>query len=283
MKVSVIIPVYNEERWIGSCLESLSKQTYKQLEIIVVDDGSNDKSKDKVQNAKIELKNKNLILLSQDHLGPGAARNHGASRAKGEILVFVDADMEFEGDFIEKLIEPILKGKASGTFSKEEYLLNRDNVWARCWNLNLGRRAEKMHPDNYPDTQHVFRAILKSSFGKVNGFDTKTGYTDDWSLANKLGLMAIKAPGAKFYHRNPETLMEVWEQARWYGKNEFLTGNYLRKLYNLIRYFPPASVFKGVIGIITYNETGFFIFKIIFDSAVFVSVLKSFFNEHKNK
>lgn len=287
--VSIIIPVYNEEKVIENCLESLAKQTYENLEIIVVDDGSDDNSKLKISafpadsagsadEAKIKI-----ILLEQNHKGPGAARNLGVSKSKGEILVFVDADMEFEPDFVEKLIEPIIKGKTIGTFSKDEYLLNKDKVYARYWNLNLGRKVDRMHADNYPDTQQVFRAILKSEFDKAGGFDEKIGYTDDWSLSGKLGVMAKAAHGAKFYHRNPETLDETWKQARWFGKNEFLTGSLVRKFYNLWRYCPLIGVIKGVIGAIRYKEPQFLIFKIVYDTAVFTSVLLSFWGEQKAK
>lgn len=262
MKVSIIVPVYNEVAVIGNCIASLGKQTIKS-EIIVVDDGSTDGS-DKYATYK------------QDHKGPGSARNLGASKCKGEILVFVDADMEFEPDFIEKLVAPIISGKAIGTFSKEEYLLNKDNVWARCWNLNLGRKAEKMHTDNYPDEQEVFRAIRKDYFDKADGFDTKIGYTDDWTISRKLGIKAIAAPGAKYYHMNPASLKEVWIQARWFGKNEFLTGNLVRKLFNLYRYCPLWAIFS-------LNNPNLFVFKVVYNSAVVVSVLLSFFGEQKAK
>ncbi len=294
--VSVIIPVYNEEEYLPGCLESLSKQKQKSLEVIVVDDGSTDGSK-------------KLATYSQNHKGPGAARNLGAKHAKGDILVFVDADMEFDPNFIKDLIAPILEKKAVGTFSKNEYLLNKENVLARCWNLNLGRDPLKMEPKDYVSTgwrsklkgsyknlesgkseevreegkQHVFRAILKNKFEEAGGFDLGVGYTDDWSISRKLGEYATLVPGAKYYHRNPETLGEVWHQARWFGKNEFLTGNFIRKFFNLIRYNPITGFLIGIYGSIKFKEPSFFLFKIVYDSAVFVSVFLSFFGESKNK
>lgn len=266
-RVSVVVPVYNEERVIASCLDSLQKQEYRNLEIIVVDDGSTDETISQVRSVR---------LLKQKHQGPGAARNLGAKKATGEILVFVDADMEFAPNFITKLVQPIIHGNKIGTFSKDEFLLNKDNIWARLWNLNLGRPEEKMHPDNYPDQQHVFRAILKKEFNRVGGFDTTVGYTDDWTLARKLGVLAVVAPGAKFYHRNPESLSEIWSQARWIGKNEFLTKSLVRRFYNLYRYCPIWAVFN-------IFDPPKFIFKTIYNSAVFTSVVLSFIGEEKSK
>lgn len=281
MKISVIIPVYNEEKVIRSCLLSLAKQDFKDFEVILVDDGSNDSTESIIRNSIFEIRN--IAILKQEHKGPGAARNLGVKKATGEILVFVDADMEFEPDFLSKLVVPIVASKSIGTFSKDEYLLNKNNVWARCWNLNSGRKADRMHRDDYPDTQPVFRAILKSKFAEAGGFETDIGYTDDWSLSRKLGTLATAALGAKYYHRNPETLSEVWTQARWFGKNEFLTGNFVRKVYNLIRYNPFLAIISGFTGIIRFQLPQYFVFKIIYDTAVFTSVFLSFFGEKKHK
>src|SRR5690606_41627932 len=106
-------------------------------------------------------------LVQQKHLGPGEARNLGAKKAKGKILAFVDADMTFDQEFLEYLVKPIQEGKTNGTLGKEEYVSNWDNIWARCWNLNEGWMERRRHPIGYPDTQKVFRAILKEEFDRV--------------------------------------------------------------------------------------------------------------------
>ena len=280
MKISIVISVFNEAGSIKNCLDSLLKQELKDYEIIVINDGSTDRTTEILQEYRNEKK---ILLLEQKHLGPGAARNLGAKEATGEILVFVDADMEFDRNFVKKLVGSIEKGKVVGTFSKEEYLLNKKNKWARFWNINLGRPPEKMHKDDYPDTQPVFRAIRKSEFDRVNGFDTKIGYTDDWSLSRKLGAVAVNAPGAIFFHKNPENLAEVWQQARWFGKNEFLTKNPARKAFNLFRYGLIFSLIKGTYLSFKLKDFSYLIFKIVYDSAVSTSVLLSFFGEQKNK
>lgn len=271
MRVSVIIPTYNEEDVIKECLRSLNKQNYKDFEVIVVDDGSIDKTLERIQDTRYGIR-----VFKQRHKGAGAARNLGARRAKGEILVFVDADMTFDKDFVRKLTDPIGKGKTIGTFSKEEYLANKDNVWARCWNINRGFPRDRMHPKEFPDTQKVFRAILASEFKKVGGFDEKAGYTDDWSLSERLGVEAIVAPGAVFYHKNPETLNDVFIQSRWMAKRKYKLG-VIGNLIALIRVSLPVSAVFGIVKAIIHQLPAFILFKIVSDAGSFLGILEYLF------
>jgi len=281
MKVSVIIPTYNEQEVILDCLKSLNSQSFKDMEIIVVDDGSTDKTLERVQGTGYRVQ-----LLQQQHKGPGQARNLGAKNSSGEILVFVDADMTFEKDFIKNLVKPIIDGKAIGAFSKEEYVLNKGNVWSKCWNINKGLPVDKMHPKNYPDTQPVFRAILKKEFEKAGGF-TPIGYIDDYTISEQLGIQATAAPGAIFYHRNPETLREIFNQARWIGKSEYkrrkIKDENLMRLVTIVRYSVLLSLINGIYKSLRFNIPQFLLFKMIYDFAVEVSLVGSFFGEQKYK
>jgi len=274
MKISVIIPTYNEQKVIKNCLESLFEQTLKDFEIIVVDDGSADKTKHVLRNFQFPISN--FQLLEQKHMGPGQARNLGAKEAKGEILVFVDADMTFDKNFLRNLIKPIIAGKANGTFSKYEYVANWKNVWARCWNINQGWEEKRRHPKNYPNTQPVFRAILKKEFDKVGGFDPKLGYMDDWSLSEKLGYQALAADGAVFYHENPGSLVEVSDQARWMGKRPYKLG-VVGNIVALVRASFPISIIIGLIKSAASQTPAFLIFKIIYDFGIFVGISEHLF------
>lgn len=272
MKVSVIIPVYNEEDVIRQCLASLAKQSYKDIEVILVDDGSTDSTTQVVNNWK---------LLRQEHKGPGAARNLGASHSKGKILVFVDSDMTFDKDFIKQLVAPIVKGAVKGTFSKEEYVANPDNIWSQCWGINEGWEEGRRHTKNYPDTQKVFRAILKTEFDRVGGFSL-TGYTDDWTLSEKLGYLAVNAPGAKFYHKNPDSLMEVFKQARWIGKREYKLG-LVGKIVAAIRVLLPISLMVGLVKALFNLRPQFIIFKLVYDFGIFLGSFSSIFSSNTSK
>ncbi len=269
MKVSVIIPVYNEANYITSCLKSLEKQTLQDFEIIVVDDGSSDGTEKRVKD--FMLKSSNLKLLTQNHMGAGAARNLGASVALGDILVFVDGDMTFEKHFLKNLVRPIVGGKTNGTFSNMEYVANWDNRWSRCFNINEGWLPKRRHPKNYPSTQKVFRAILRSEFIKVSGF-TPGGYTDDYSLSDKLGYLASNVPNAIFYHKNPETLSEVFGQAKWIARRSYKFG-YFGMGITLIRTSLPFSLIIGTVKALLNKTSLFIVFKIVYDAGIFFGIL----------
>lgn len=136
---------------------------------------------------------------------------------------------------------------------------------------------------NYPNTAPVFRAIKREEFERVGGFDITGEYTDDWSLSRKLGKESNLAPGAFYYHSNPSSLTEVWKQARWIGKNEFISGSMPRRVKSLILYSPPISILIGIIKSLRNSNIHFLLFKLTYDFAVFVSVIKSFTGENKSK
>ncbi len=275
MNVSVILPVYNEEKYIGKCLKTLVGQTWEDLEIIIIDDGSTDSTKTIITNYQLPT------LLEQSHQGPAKARNWGAETAHGEILIFADADMYFDENYIRDLVIPIIEGKTKGTFTKNEMVANWENTWARCWNYNENWPEKKRVPENLKEGTD-FRAILKSEFLRVGGFDD-IGYTDTWSLFRKLGYRPSLVEGATCYHHNPDSLMEIYQQARWIGKNEFKTGTLKRRVFSIARYNIISSLIIGLFKAVKHKEPRFVVFKIVYDWGVFISVLKVFTGEGKSK
>ncbi len=98
--VSVIIPVYNAEQYLNTCLDSLAAQTLNEIEIICVDDGSADRSLAVLE--QYEKADNRIHIIKQKNAGAGAARNTGMKAAEGEYLSFLDADDFFEPDMLEK-------------------------------------------------------------------------------------------------------------------------------------------------------------------------------------
>jgi glycosyltransferase involved in cell wall biosynthesis len=201
------------------------------------------------------------------------ARNRGAKYAKGDILILIDADMEFEPDFVKHLVQPIKMGKVKGTFSKQEYVANWESAWARCWNWNQNLPSRSRLPADHPNVGTDFRAILKSEFQRVNGFDD-VGYTDTWTLPKKLGYQPIHAPGAKFYHYNPTSLHEIFAQARWASKRQYKLG-LIGKGTALIRASLPVSLAVGIVKSLRYLEPAFLIFKIVYDLGTTIGIIEN--------
>ena len=109
-KVSIIIPVYNVEKFLPRCLNSLTNQTLKDIEIICINDGSTDNSPKILE----EYKNKDnrVVVINQENSGVSASRNSGMKIAKGEYIGFVDSDDWVDLDFFEKLYNSAIKNGA---------------------------------------------------------------------------------------------------------------------------------------------------------------------------
>ena len=101
MTISAIVPVYNTEKLVGRCIDSVIAQTYPNWELILVDDGSTDGSLGVL--SEYENKDSRIKVIHQDNAGPGLARNKGIENASGDYIVFVDSDDVIKPDYFEKL------------------------------------------------------------------------------------------------------------------------------------------------------------------------------------
>jgi glycosyltransferase involved in cell wall biosynthesis len=237
-RASLLIAAYNEERRIGDTLRSLEAQTWPDFEILVVDDGSTDSTR------SVAAGFKSVRLLEQAHLGKAQAMNLAGREAGGEILFFMDADIEYAPDYVASMIAPILDGKEIGTAHGTERVANPGNPWAACWQIRAGLPVDvrvdassKTHPEGSP----VFRAIRRDLFLKVNGFDD-TGFMDDQTLAPKIGRNAAFVAEASCRHHNPDTLAEVYATGRWNAKS--LVHRHGSSV--LVRYFPLFAPFRAL-------------------------------------
>ena len=93
-KFSIIVPVYNTEKYLKRCLDSIKSQSFKDYEVIIVNDGSTDNSSDII--SKYPYK-----IINQENLGLSRARNNGVKEASGDYLIFLDSDDYIEKDLLE--------------------------------------------------------------------------------------------------------------------------------------------------------------------------------------
>ncbi|PKK90582.1 MAG: hypothetical protein CVV64_09500 [Candidatus Wallbacteria bacterium HGW-Wallbacteria-1] len=274
--ISIIIPVYNEERCIHRCLECILSQTRRDFEIIVIDDGSTDRTRETVAEFK------GVKLLSQNHKGPAAARNMAVEQARGSILVFNDADMFMDSRYLEKLVAPVEDGSAPGTFPKEEYVDNKGNFWADMWSIDsdlpIGRRVSPDHPE----TSGVYRAMRREDFLAIGGYDD-IGVGEDFTISRKMNALAHNAPGAIIYHENPGTLGETIRDARWYGRGWYMKKGISGKLRGLLRHLPPFSLVFGMAKAIGTGCPLYFPYKIIHGLAVAAGIVENMFSGSYSK
>lgn len=130
-KVSVIIPVYNSEKYIGECLDSIINQTLRDIEIICVNDGSTDGTAAILED--YSKKDDRVIIIDQKNLGAGAARNNGLRKATGEYLSFLDADDFFEKDMLEKSYNAAKKKDADVVVFECDLYSNSEKKYRPCY------------------------------------------------------------------------------------------------------------------------------------------------------
>ncbi len=140
--VSVIVPVYNLEKYIQKCIESLIGQTYRDTEIIVIDDGSSDKSPEIL--SELQDKHPKIKVITQENSGVCAARNKGIAESTGDYILFVDGDDYLNPDYIDRLVDTALRNDSdlviSGytvegsdktqTIIPGTYVKGTDEMWA---------------------------------------------------------------------------------------------------------------------------------------------------------
>lgn len=132
--ISVIIPTYNSEEYVGRCIESVQAQTYSDWQMIIVDDGSKDNSLTICQ--KYANTDNRIRVIHQENAGPGIARNAGLEYAKGKYVVFIDSDDYIEKDYFQLLSEhdedvvyiDVRNVDENGRVLKEEYISNNKHL-----------------------------------------------------------------------------------------------------------------------------------------------------------
>lgn len=160
--ISIIIPVYNQAESLALVLESIKNQTYQNLEVIVVDDGSN-----QIINPKSEIINQ---LHRQENKGAPAARNKGFQLSQGELVIFWDADVIGEPEMIEKM-QHVLTLHPEASYVYCNFILE-NNKKIECGKFD----AEKLKQNNYICTMSLIR---REDFC---GFDESLKRFQDWDL-----------------------------------------------------------------------------------------------------
>ena len=164
--VSVIIPVYNVEKYLEKCLDSIVNQTLKDIEIICVNDGSTDNSLNILE--KYQQKDDRIKIITQENQGAGVARNQGLKVAKGKYLSILDSDDFFDLDMLELMYGKALETDADVTICRaDRYNNSTGNFEDMSWSLKDSFLPDK-EVFNYRDIKkHIFDFAIGWSWDKL--------------------------------------------------------------------------------------------------------------------
>lgn len=178
MKLSVVIPAYNEEKYLPACLKSLKKQTFQNFEIIVVNNNSTDKTAEvaKKFGAKVTYEPKK---------GVGAARKKGFTEAKGDIIISTDADCTFPPNWLEKINQSFAKHRNTIAIYGISAL---DDGPAKKLLSQFGTRIffqinDWLHKKQFTGCN---LAVRKTAYDKTTGFNKNIRICEDADLCKKL-------------------------------------------------------------------------------------------------
>jgi glycosyltransferase involved in cell wall biosynthesis len=188
MSASVIIPTYNGKHRLANVLHSLSGQTIKEFEVIVVIDGSTDGTEEWLKALKTDL---HLSIHVQENKGRAAVRNKGASLAKGELLIFFDDDMRPESSCVEEHLKHhkvYFNSIMTGAQIDDYNAATTDFQKYKCWiSRNWVRRLIQENGKPLPlDQLHLTAAnfsLPKALFKQLGGFDEALRDAEDFDLA----------------------------------------------------------------------------------------------------
>ena len=227
MKLSIIIPCYNEVNYIEKVIDSINLQKIENREIIVVDDASTDGTKEKL----IQLKEKNkidILIFHEINLGKGGALRTALKKTSGEIILIQDADLEYNPKDYPKLIKPILEGNADVVYGSR--FLGGDDAhrvlyfWNRVANALLTTFANILVDMNLTDMETGFKAFKKKALDGIKIEENRFGFEPEITVKLAKKKLKFFEVGVSYYGRTYEE-----------GKKIGLKDGF-RAIYCLIKY-----------------------------------------------
>ena len=232
IKVSIIIPVYNVEKYVSRCLESVINQTLKEIEIIIVNDGTIDTSLNICE--KYKIKDSRIKLFSKANEGLGLTRNYGMERANGKYIAFLDSDDYVECDFYEKLYKNIEKNNTDAVFGniklhtydnkiiqKDKIVFKDEVISSEKYMYNLLHVMDKTDYKNNYMGMCVWRSLYKNEVIKKNNikFESERKFISEDILFNidycmKAKNISLEKNAYYYYCYNGESLTKKYKVDR---------------------------------------------------------------------
>ena len=238
-RVSIIIPTYNCARYIGRALDSVCAQTYKDYEILVVDDGSTDDTKDVVMQY-----GRKVTYLYQQNRGVSAARNHAILKANGELLAYLDADDMWYPEKLERQVAFLDVHQECGMVHSEMSVINEQD---EILHLRFYEETKRSVPQGYCVQQLLTRCHIQTltvverrdTFDHVGGFDERLPIAQDY-----LHWIMIAAEGQALGYLAEPLGKYRWRTGSLIGNHPRLLEDYLR-ICDILLYEKPIASRHG--------------------------------------
>lgn len=202
MKISVIIPCYNEKNTIKKLINKVIVSSDFDKEIIVIDDKSNDGTREILQNE--QTKSINCLILNEKNYGKGYSIREGIKRATGEIILIQDADLEYDPSEYPKLINPIINDVADVVYgsrfvgSGEKRILN---YWHSVGNLILTQLSNMFTNLNLSDMENCYKVFRSEIIKDIDLKENRFGFEPEITAKISKKNIRIYEVGVKYYGR----------------------------------------------------------------------------------
>lgn len=229
MKLSVIIPCYNEMNSIGQIIDAVRKSSYPDKEIIIVDDCSTDGTRDLLKNHLEPLVDK--VIYHTINQGKGAALRTGIKAASGDIVIIQDADLEYDPNEYAKVVAPILQGKADAVFGSRFIGSEAHRVayfWHRVGNGVLTTLSNMLTNLNLTDMETCYKAFRREIIQSIEIEENRFGFEPE--ITAKIAKMhcRIYEVGISYYGR-------TYEEGKKIGWKDGVSALRCLLKYNLLR------------------------------------------------
>jgi len=229
MKLSVIIPCYNEVHTIEKVLEAVKMSAYKDLEVIIVDDFSTDGTREKLKSVVEPRVDK--VVYHDMNRGKGAALRTGIKEATGDIVIVQDADLEYDPDEYPKLVKPIVEGRADVVYGSR-FMGHEPHralyFWHRVGNMALTLMSNAFTNLNLTDMETCYKVFRRDIIQSIEIEENRFGFEPEITAKIAKKRCKVFEVGISYYGR-------TYEEGKKIGWKDGLRAIFCIIKYNLFR------------------------------------------------
>ena len=238
-KVSIVLPVYNSSGGLAVALSQLDGQSYRDREIILVDDGSTDDTTNVA--ASLSAGRDDIVVVRTDHRGASHARNAGVERARGEVVFFAESDCVYELDYLQKAVDALQsQPKAGAVCLTGAPLITRSTLATEC--IDIENKVQHSLLDQgkiKPFYAWVYRREVLIALG---GFDERLFQGEDKDLFRRLEKANYEVawvPGINWRHLRNQTTFQLAKKWFTRGRSRILYSIKHRRIFDIIKTMVP--------------------------------------------